>query len=113
MPGSGLFEMAAAAAATLLDGSSEAASLMALTGITIPLPLLLQTAGRTLVETVVDCGAGNVEVSTPAGGKGPRQLHCRAFVQQLQPVGEGAIFMKQAASNVRIACNRGPSVLHY
>jgi len=78
MPGAGFFEAAAAAASIVLPASQEA--VLGLAGVTIPATLALQFKARLLLEVLVDCQAGGVEVATSAGSR--RQVHCRGTLCQ-------------------------------
>jgi hypothetical protein len=78
MPGAGFFEAAAAAASIVLPTSHEA--VLGLAGVTIPATLALQFKARLLLEVLVDCQAGGVEVATYAGSG--RRVHCRGTLCQ-------------------------------
>ncbi len=78
MPGAGFFEAAAVAASIVLPNSQEAA--LGLAKVTIPATLALQLKARLLLEILVDCQAGSVEVATAAGSR--RQVHCRGTLCQ-------------------------------
>ena len=77
VPGAAFFDMAASAAATLLPSSPAAA----LSDITVPAPLAMQTQSKLPVETRIDCLTGAIEIASAAG----KQVHCRASARQLTP----------------------------
>ena len=80
MPGAGFFEAAAAAASILLPTTQQTAH--GLAGVTIPATLALQLKARLLLEVLVDCQSGALEVAT-AAGRG-RTVHCRGRLSQPQ-----------------------------
>lgn len=81
MPGAGFFEMAAAAAASLLP-APELDSLT-LADVTIPAPLVLQSGPSLFAEAVLDCTSGAVEIASLASSH--RQVHCRAKLCSVDP----------------------------
>lgn len=70
LPGAAMFEMAAAAAATLAD--MAAGRHVALVRVAIPAPVMLKVAGRQSIECVVDRHSGAIQLlkSTSGDGKG-------------------------------------------
>lgn len=68
LPGAAMFEMAAAAAATLAD--MAAGRHVALMGVAIPAPVMLQVAGRQSIECAVNWHSGAVQLLKSAFGDG-------------------------------------------